>query len=83
MTTVRHAPGAGVRKPPREETAGVRAERCRGQPAYGDLRAARNLDGRRCSTAVGLEHERNLNVTARILLNGDLSFRAFMVISNS
>ena len=37
---------------------------------YGDLRAARNLNGRRFSTAVGLEYEHNLNVTARILLMG-------------
>jgi hypothetical protein len=43
---------------------------------YGDLRAARNLNGRRFSTAVGLEHEHNLDVAARILLNGDLRFRA-------
>jgi hypothetical protein len=43
---------------------------------YGDLRAARNLNGRRFSTAVGLEYEHNLDVTARKLLNGDLSFRA-------
>ena len=43
--------------------------------AYGDLRAGRNLNGRRFSRAVGLEYEYNLDVTARILLDGDLSFR--------
>ena len=43
---------------------------------YEDLRAARNLNGRRFSTAAGLEYEHNFDGTARILLNGDFSFRA-------
>jgi hypothetical protein len=43
---------------------------------YEDLRAARNLNGRRFSTAAGLEYEHNFDGTARILLDGDFSFRA-------
>jgi hypothetical protein len=43
--------------------------------AYGDLRGARDLNGGRFSTRFGLEYEHNLDVTAWILLNGDLSFR--------
>jgi hypothetical protein len=38
MTVARRAPGAGVRKPPREETAGG-GRGCRGL-CYGDLSAA-------------------------------------------
>jgi hypothetical protein len=41
---------------------------------YGDLAAACELKTRRVTTAVGLEREHNLNVLARILLNGDLMF---------
>jgi hypothetical protein len=37
-TSVRHTPAAGVRKPPREETALGDVRRCRGH--YGDLGAA-------------------------------------------
>src|SRR5713226_5647849 len=41
MTVAPHGPGAGVRKPPREETAGEKARSCRARgPSYGDLRAA-------------------------------------------
>ena len=75
MTVVPRAPG------PASENLQGRKPREKGRDravrsAYGDLRAARKLNGRRLSTAVGLEHEHNLDVTARILLNGDLSFRA-------
>ena len=72
---VPRTPRAGVRKPPREETAlgGTCAGAARS--TYGDLRGARDLNGGRFSTRFGLEYEHNLDVTAWILLNGDLSFR--------
>ena len=38
MTAVPHAPGAGVRKPPRDETAGSGQRSC--SRLYGDLGAA-------------------------------------------
>ena len=38
-------PAAGVRKPPREETA-LGERRAVPRVVYGDLRAARNLNGR-------------------------------------
>ena len=40
MTTVPHTPGAGVRKPPREETAGDEAAAVPRARRYGDLSAA-------------------------------------------
>src|ERR1700737_1973020 len=44
---------------------------CAGRGRYGDLRTARDLRARRFSTTVGLECVHNLDVTARILLNGE------------
>jgi hypothetical protein len=73
--------GRKMRRPAETPTSRIQGNRAGGTYAvaarstYGDLRTARNLNGRRFSTAVGLEHEHNLDVTARILLNGDLSFR--------
>jgi hypothetical protein len=68
---VPRTPRAGVRKPPREETAlgGTCAGAARS--VYGIC----DLNGGRFSTRFGLEYEHNLDVTAWILLNGDLSFR--------
>src|ERR1700687_1534917 len=45
MTVVRHAPGAGVRKPPREETAIGGARRRLGR--YGDLSGVEGQQQRR------------------------------------
>ena len=50
MTTVPHAPGAGVRKPPREGTASwvdavVRRTGCERGGRYGDLIAAASEAG--------------------------------------
>jgi hypothetical protein len=45
---------------------------CRGR--YGDLATGYEWKTVRLTTAVGLEREHNLNVVARILLNGDLMF---------
>ena len=44
MTRARHAPGAGVGKPPREETAGDGVERFRVR--YGDLIAGDDVGDR-------------------------------------
>ena len=42
--------------------------------SYGDLSAARDLRAKGFSAAVGLECVHNLDVTARILLNGESNF---------
>ena len=64
-----------VDKTPYKETALGGTSAGAARSAYGDLRGARDLNGGRFSTRFGLEYEHNLDVTAWILLNGDLSFR--------
>src|SRR6266481_2482010 len=44
------------------------------QKGYGDLGARRDWKAGRFATAVRLDRGYNLNVTARILLNGDFTF---------
>ena len=45
---------------------------CRGR--YGDLATGRELKAGRFATAIRLDRGHNLNVTARMLLNGDFTF---------
>ena len=45
-----------------------------GRGRYGDLAMGRDLQARRLATAIRLGLERNLNVMARMLLNGDCTF---------
>src|SRR5713226_8802391 len=73
--TVLLAPAAGVRNPPRDETAGSGTRSCSG--LYGDLRDARDLEARSFPTGVGLEWVHNLDVPAQILLNGESTFFIF------
>jgi hypothetical protein len=75
MTTLPHARG---RRPKTSNGGNRDGGTCGGaaRSVYGDLRVARILDDRRFSRVVGLECEHNFSVTAWILLNGDLSFRA-------
>jgi hypothetical protein len=66
---VRRAPVAGVRKPPKEETA--MGERQGLQPALWGLSVRVIARPGDFEWQSGLEWVHNLNVTARILLNGD------------
>ena len=68
-------PAAGVRNPPRDETAGSGTRSC--SALYGDLRDARDLEARSFPTGVGLEWVHNLDVPAQILLNGESTFFIF------
>jgi hypothetical protein len=56
----------------RNRGRGVGRQRCGGR--YGDLTTPRELKAGRLATAVRLECEHNLNVLARILLNGEFTF---------
>jgi hypothetical protein len=67
-----------LRRPASEKRQGTKSrrevvrQRCRGR--YGDLTTGRELKAGRLATAVRLEWEHNLNVLARILLNGEFTF---------
>src|SRR5271166_3239059 len=67
-----------LRRPASEKRQGTKSRRevvrrlCRGR--YGDLAAGRELKAGRFATAMQLDREHNLYVTARILLNGDFTF---------
>jgi len=67
-----------LRRPASEKRQGTKSRRrvvrrrCRGR--YGDLATGRELKARRFATAIRLDRGHNLDVTARMLLNGDFTF---------
>src|SRR4029450_9348274 len=68
-----------LRRPAAEKRQGTKSRRERvrwgcGGLYYGDLVTVRELNTGRLRTVFGLQRERNLNVLARILLNGDFTF---------
>ena len=67
-----------LRRPASEKRQGTKSRRRvvlrPGRGRYGDLAMGRDLQARRLATAIRLGLERNLNVMARMLLNGDFTF---------
>jgi hypothetical protein len=67
-----------LRRPASEKRQGTKSRRRvvlrSGRGRYGDLATGRDLQARRLATAIRLELEHNLNVTARMLLDGDFTF---------
>ena len=67
-----------LRRPASEKRQGTKSRRRvvlrSGRGRYGDLAMGRDLQARRLATAIRLGLEHNLNVTARMLLNGDFTF---------
>ena len=67
-----------LRRPASEKRQGTKSRRrvgrrrCRGR--YGDLATGRELKAGRFTTAIRLDRGHNLNVPARMLLNGDFTF---------
>jgi hypothetical protein len=73
------APATGGRKAPRHEIASGDSAPAVPQASgatkcYGDLGTRRDAEDMRFATGMRLDREYNLDVTARILLNGDFTF---------
>ena len=67
-----------LRRPASEKRQGTKSRRRMGRRRsrgrYGDLATGRELKAGRFATAIRLDRGHNLNVTARMLLNGDFTF---------
>jgi hypothetical protein len=73
-----HDANPALKRPASEKRQGTKSRRRvvrrQRRGLYWDLSTGRDMKARRLATAIRLEWEHNLNVPARILLNGDFTF---------